>query len=373
MKPKLSIIYPYRNRDTERVERSLNSLFRQQCSAWSEIILIDYGSNEACQLQMQSLLKKFPAVRYIYNHTQGMPWSRSHALNTGIKLAEAEYVFTADADMIFDSRFSTVMEKLIGSNDAFFFLVGYLPEKFNFTKPITQKDYQKSRSYALGLALISKNALIKIGGYDEFYCFWGVEDNDIYSRLLSSGYSCRYYETDVLLYHQWHAPANADLPEGWRTCMGEYFAAMKAEPVRNKKREWGKLFTLQERTAWMALHQTRSSADEIVCRKKYFEWLLIRKLADALCGQTITGKFVDAFSEKYIRARPGQLATVLKKTFDVLRIPIDVRTAYTDQFMTAEQARDSFFYFTLFNSQQLADYAFRFNEIGQFEYAFTKN
>ncbi len=372
MKPLLSVIYPYRNREAERVERSLISLCNQKLSEQFEIILVDYGSDEIMQSQITLLAKKFPSVKYVFNNTQGMPWSRSHALNTGIKLATADYVFTADVDMIFAENFSIVSERLIRSDKTVFFSVGYLSENFDFKKPIEKKDFIKSESYALGLALIEKKALEKIGGYDEFYCFWGVEDNDIHQRLQASGCPCNYFESTVLLYHQWHPPANADLPIGWRTCMGEYFEANKFDVVRNKNLEWGKILTSKERTAWNALSKNNPEVNTISSRKIFFEWQLKNKLQEASSGQTITGEFTDVFSEKYLNAKPGRIAAWLKKTFNLFRLPLEVSTAYNDQFMTSSQARDSFFYFAHFNRHQISDYAFRSKENGRLEFAFTK-
>lgn len=371
MKPLLSVIYPYRNRDAERVERSLSSLYRMESSHRFEIILVDYGSDVHMQEKIKSLLVKFPSVTYVFNHTSGMPWSRSHALNSGIRLASSDYIFTADVDMIFDTAFSAAVQQLMLTEDAVFFSVGYLPDKFDYSKTINEKDYQKSESYALGLALIKKKSLEQIGGYDEFYCFWGMEDNDIHHRLNKAGNKCSYFESGVLLYHQWHPPANADLPEGWRTCMGEYFEAMKTEMVRNKNHEWGKIFKTEDRKAWNALTNKASKADNLSCRKGFFEWQLKTKLDEAASGQTIIGSFTDTFSEKYLTAKPGKLAAALKNVFNTLHIPINVNTAYTDQFMTPLQARDAFFYFAHFNRHVIADYAFHINEDGRLEYAFT--
>ncbi len=372
MKPLLSVIYPYRNRDAERVERSIRSLFSQDLIERFEIILVDYGSDEIIQEQIKSLLKKFPSVRYVFNPTQGMPWSRSHALNTGLKLATADYIFTADVDMIFDASFGSIAERLIQTDKAVFFSVGYLPEKFDYNKPIKEKDYLRSESYALGLALIEKNALEKIRGYDEFYCFWGMEDNDIHHRLQASGCKCSYFESSVLLYHQWHRPANVDLPIGWRTCMGEYFEANKPDVVRNKNHEWGRILASHERTAWHSLKNKISETDKISSRKIFFEWHLTSKFEAAASRQTIIGEFTDVFSGRYLKAKPGRMAALLKKAFHLFRLPLDVSTVYRDQFMTARQARDSFFYFIHFHRFQIADYAFRFNEKGGFEFAFTK-
>lgn len=372
MKPKVTVIFPYRNRDAERVERSLGSLCSQEAVKKMEIIFVDFGSDDVHQEKIKNLLKKFSQVNYVYNHTQGMPWSRSHALNTGIKLASSDFVFTADVDMIFDAEFGSCLLKLTEQDDAVFFSVGYLPKKFRFGKAIQPPLYRKSESFALGLALINRNALLALRGYDEFYCFWGLEDNDIHARLQATGYRCRFFESEVLLYHQWHPAANTSMPDGWRTCMGEYFEAMKSVPVRNQSHEWGKIFTLRERTAWNALNRNITDSTPLACRKVFFEWQLINKLENTASGETVSGIFTDTFSEKYLRAKPGKIAGLLNSLTGFLRLQVNVSTTYSGLFMTAEQAYNSFFYFVHFNRKQISDYAFRIHKNNQLEYAFTK-
>jgi len=43
-----------------------------------------------------------------------------------------------------------------------------------------------------------------INGFDEFFHFWGAEDEDVHSRLLLNGLELLFYDSGVLLLHQWH-------------------------------------------------------------------------------------------------------------------------------------------------------------------------
>src|SRR3954467_4714663 len=100
----LTIVYIYRNRDLERVKRTLDSLKKQTVKDFS-VIFIDYGSNDSFKQGVQKIVEEYSFCKYVYNDSRGMPWNRSHALNTGIRLTETDFVFTADIDMIFETHF----------------------------------------------------------------------------------------------------------------------------------------------------------------------------------------------------------------------------------------------------------------------------
>ncbi|HEU4790432.1 MAG TPA: galactosyltransferase-related protein, partial [Flavobacterium sp.] len=42
------------------------------------------------------------------------------------------------------------------------------------------------------------------GGFDEFFHFWGAEDEDVHSRLQNAGFSSKFYKNKILMLHQWH-------------------------------------------------------------------------------------------------------------------------------------------------------------------------
>jgi hypothetical protein len=62
----------------------------------------------------------------------------------------------------------------------------------------------KSQQGAKGMSLLPMAALTRIGGYNEFYHFWGAEDEDLHYRLTLEGLESIFYSNEVLLLHQWH-------------------------------------------------------------------------------------------------------------------------------------------------------------------------
>ena len=127
----VTIIYGFRNRDIERVKRSLDSL-RDQTDQFFKVIFVDYGSEENVSVLVKDLIAQYNFCTYLYNETRGMPWNRAHALNSGIRIATTEYVFTADIDLIFTENFIAKTKKLAKQGTVAFFPVVYLTPKIDF-------------------------------------------------------------------------------------------------------------------------------------------------------------------------------------------------------------------------------------------------
>ncbi len=200
----VSIIYPYRNLEQERLDNSLASLSLQDDKSF-EVILVDYGSDDLHSKLLIELISKYPFVKYIYSYTQYQIWSRSKALNIGIKNASFEILFTADVDMIFTPDLVSFLIKEYKQDVVSCFKVAYLRKNFSFTNfPILEKNISNySTSGAQGILLFSKSKAFSVLGYDEFMHGWGSEDNDFVNRLLSENLEFNFIE-DIFVYHQWH-------------------------------------------------------------------------------------------------------------------------------------------------------------------------
>ncbi|GAA3614049.1 galactosyltransferase-related protein [Flavivirga amylovorans] len=200
-----SIIYPYRNRDIQRVKNSLESL-EKQTSKNFEVYFVNYGSDKIYTKQVEDLLVKYSSVKYSYLYTEQQPWNKSKAINSVLKSLESGYFFVADIDMIFHLNFIKKALKLLRNNEAYYFQVGFLSEEESRTTK-NFKDYTikfKSNEKATGLTLCSVESAKAIGGFDEFYHFWGSEDTDFHIRLKNAGGHVNFYNKEVLMLHQWH-------------------------------------------------------------------------------------------------------------------------------------------------------------------------
>ncbi len=198
----LSIIYPYRNRESLRVRKSLKSLSTQSAMNF-EVVFVDYGSKPTLSKQIESLCSSYGFVNYRYYPTQYQPWNKSRALNSIIKNLDDGFCFVADVDMIFHPDFVKTALSLQKRDKTIYFQVGFLgpkdiPANGNFS------GCRKSTAEATGLSMFPVKVLQALRGFDEFYHFWGAEDTDMHVRIRNAGYPVEFYDADVLLLHQWH-------------------------------------------------------------------------------------------------------------------------------------------------------------------------
>ncbi len=201
----LSIIYPYRNRDKESVQNSLNSLKNQTVTHF-KVYFVDYGSTPKTANEIKNICAQYSFVNYKYYYTQFQPWNKSKALNYIIRNLNTAFCLVADVDMIFHPRFIETAKNLQKPNSTVYFQVGFLtiddlPEKVSIEN---FDNYRKSDYNATGISLFPVNILKEIGGFDEFYHFWGAEDTDMHVRIKNAGYEVEFYDEEVLLLHQWH-------------------------------------------------------------------------------------------------------------------------------------------------------------------------
>lgn len=204
---KLTIIYPYRNRDLERVQRSMDSLARQSNLDF-KVYFIDYGSDINRGGQVEDLVSKYDFATYAYLYSQNQPWNKSKAINFALTSIETPFCFIADIDMIFDVQFIEVVNKEIqfNPNKTIFFQIGYLSKEQtkNFLSFNLVLEYTCSSPEATGMSLFNTEQLKSVKGFDEFFHFWGAEDTDVHNRLKLAGYEVFFYDKKVLLLHQWH-------------------------------------------------------------------------------------------------------------------------------------------------------------------------
>lgn len=201
----ITILYTFRNRDIRRIKNSLDSLAKQVSQNFN-VIFVDYGSSDIISSKIRELLNQYNFVTYIHLFTAEQPWNKCKALNYAIKNLESDYCFTADADMIFHSKFTGILEKFAEPNKATYFQVGFLNEEESI-KDVPFENYKTNfltNNEATGMTLFPVEKLKLINGFDEFFHFWGAEDTDIHNRLKNLGCEIVYYDTELLLLHQWH-------------------------------------------------------------------------------------------------------------------------------------------------------------------------
>lgn len=201
----ITLIYPYRNRSINRIKKSLNSL-KDQSNTQFNVKFIDYGSTEEYASKVKALVESYNFAEYRYTFTQYQPWNKCKALNIVIKSLESEYAFVADVDMFFAQEFIEKLHQVKHPEKATYFQVGYLSDE-ETKKEIPFKEYVPkflSTNEATGLTLFPVKKLKEINGFDEFFHFWGAEDTDMHHRLRNYGVDVQYFDSELLMLHQWH-------------------------------------------------------------------------------------------------------------------------------------------------------------------------
>ncbi|WP_093405914.1 glycosyltransferase family 2 protein [Salegentibacter flavus] len=200
-----SIIYAHRNRDIERIKISFESLRKQKLQNF-EVIFVDYGSEDSLVKELENITKEFPFVRFYHLPVPQVLWNKSKALNYGITKASGDYVFIADIDLIFHPETSMLWENLQNPDKFNLFKLGYLDK---------EESQQLSKNYEFdklkpqrfgdvnGMIFTSREGLLRVNGLDEFFHFYGAEDEDLFARLENAGYK-REHREEKYFYHQWH-------------------------------------------------------------------------------------------------------------------------------------------------------------------------
>jgi glycosyltransferase involved in cell wall biosynthesis len=201
----ITIIYPYRNRETTRIRRSLDSLAQQKKQNF-EVVFIDYGSKKEIASEIKKIVEEFSFCTYHYLFSEFQPWNKSKALNFVIKNLQSDYCLVADVDMIFHSDFTTVMKEHCSNDKVTYFQVGFLSEQ----ESKKEKSFEKykinflSNRDATGISLFPVHKLKEIRGFDEVFHFWGAEDTDVHNRLKNAGCEVHFYDKETMVLHQWH-------------------------------------------------------------------------------------------------------------------------------------------------------------------------
>lgn len=357
-KMEISIIYGFRNRELERVQRSLNSL-RDQSDQQFKVIFVDYGSDEKLSAALRTLLEQYPFCSYIYNETRGMPWNRAHALNTGIKLAETEYVFTSDVDVIFAPEFVHVAKELASQGKTVYFSIVYLTPGISYPAAINNMKLRVSDQHAQGLALVNRQQLEKIRGLDEFYLFWGHEDNDLDLRLKAAGSQSIFFSDERLLFHQWHATAresNKEIPEGWLSFQSDYLKYNQTNIIRNLT-DWGRILSSDDRPAWKLLNGNHTIWEVTECKTPFLKYRLATWFAQANTGDALLLKWNNEQVKYYANSRATRYAKNLQNLFNFCNLPFSIRNAYSGLYPQASDASGAFIYFIAEHHGAIGDFA----------------
>ena len=237
-----TIIFTIRDRDAERIKSLVESARNSGIS--SQFLLVDYGSKSADSVIYEKICAEL-GIGYLKTYTEGLPWSRARALNTGIRAANTKYVTTTDVDMLFNSNPYDEIESLINQNSGktvYYAMSYWLPKNGNKNKAECAGVSAKG-----GFQFLEKALAEEMGGYDEKIKYWGIEDLDWGNRLLKHKVNIVWLSEANRIFHKWHPNSETGF---LRSFTAEYdsmrsFCTNHFNPVLDQ--DFGKIITKEER------------------------------------------------------------------------------------------------------------------------------
>ncbi len=131
----------------------------------AEVVVVDYDCPQGTAHWVEEHYPDVKIVKLFHKPT----FNLSDARNLGAAASEQDWIFFADADILFDPE-----------------IVDWFQEnEFDQSHFFRQKHIHYPKiSGANGSCLVSRRAFDLVGGYDEVITGWGYEDQDFYSRLI---------------------------------------------------------------------------------------------------------------------------------------------------------------------------------------------
>jgi GT2 family glycosyltransferase len=218
MKNSLSIIIPNFN-GKHLLEKNLPSVMAaaKQCGWAFEIIVADDSSTDDSVLFLK---KNYAEIILVENKING---GFSKNINSGIKIANHDWVFALNSDISLDEKYFEPLAKYLADENCFGVMGSIYDEqtkqlidaaKYPATKglqvvgTINYKLQIKDNSLKLPTfflsganALMNRKKLTMLGGFDEIYSPFYQEDVDLGIKAWRMGWCC-YFENEAKCYHQ---------------------------------------------------------------------------------------------------------------------------------------------------------------------------
>ena len=195
---------------------------------WSQRGLPE-GSEVETLLVWQSAEDPPAGVQVVIAQPDPGPFCLARARNIGARGAAHDLIVFTDADIMLHPETLVRAVARVRTRDCFVTcLTRMLPEG-------REAAHIAAHGYG-GFLLVSREDFFEIGGYDEEYVGWGVEDNDLVDRLVWYGleHVCLTETDGIVVEHQWH-------PEGTRN---------RTLLEKNRKRYWSMDSILRNRDGW---------------------------------------------------------------------------------------------------------------------------
>jgi glycosyltransferase involved in cell wall biosynthesis len=256
--PRISVVIACYNQPRE-LELTLTSFLQQQLSfsAYELIVVDDHSTDDSARCVVAGFRRRYPeaAVLYVrqYRTDGGIYGSSAKVKNIGLRLAQGEYVFFNNAEIVQAGESLAHILKAMDAASGPLCLRGRVMDlPFDQLAGRTQAQLEALHDGAkpgaervasadhAGLAVIPRKLLLTVGGNDERFDYWGKEDLDLAARLKRAG-ATYVYDEQLKSCHISHPPNHVKQFDYLRMCALLEENNSQAMIEANRGRPWGGL------------------------------------------------------------------------------------------------------------------------------------
>lgn len=358
MKTFFSLLIPFRDRDTNVLERCLKAIQAQVFQNF-EVLFLDYGCKQGIGVQARLVCEKYNCVRHFHSDTEGKLWCKAEALNFLTLQAAGKYVMVCDADILLQSPdfLKLAYQEILK--------LAY-PKVLELRCCETNAQGKQGRMRTgRGICMLERSFLVENGGYDTFFRQWGVEDDEILMRLeraVGEKFPVFVPERAPLL-HIWHPHDYSKMPKGWLALLQAYASA----PKQSRSLPAQTLLAYTDRPAMLKMHsEDRADAEKITLEQPmaYHFTHFLARFSELRAGKFlyIDQKFDFYADEKQTFVK--KIVRFLNKIFSKMGFSYrftDIRTSERG-LLTVLEVRDFIFYFLVHFEAQILDYYFDYDQ-----------
>lgn len=224
---KIAVCFATLNRSGTRVRNCLQSVREQSVPEEQvEIVIADMGSSPDQEESLRSLASDYKA-KLILLKTPSREWNRAWTMNCAIRASspETDVVLASDVDCLFGRN---CMEELLRVHlvlpGRVFGICGITDLPKGTVRPSTDilKEFDEIRQCGaierdVGIGACQsfwREWVFAVHGYDERYCIYGYEDNDMERRAGRANLWFANVTGRTAILHQWHEPTRSSLSAG---------------------------------------------------------------------------------------------------------------------------------------------------------------
>jgi glycosyltransferase involved in cell wall biosynthesis len=238
-KPLISIIMPVYNVDIKWLDLAIKSIEKQWYENWELCIADDASTKEETKEYLKKIKNPKIKIKFLEKN-QGI----SGASNEALKLAKGEYIVLMDNDDEISPDALYEVVKVINEKDAEFIYSD--EDKIEtdgiYTEPHFKPDFSPdmflSQNYISHLAVIRKDLVEKVGGWE--IGVEGSQDYDLYLKVLEN--TDKIYHIPKVLYHWRKVPGSTaanfnDKSYAWEAGRVALENALKRRGIKGKAKK----------------------------------------------------------------------------------------------------------------------------------------